>query len=115
MKPQMIPQDMDSFPDAWSRVRSALLGQIGQDAFQNWIDPLVFVGSDHGVVHLAAPTSFIGTWVSRNYGDTIRQLLCKNGVAVSRLEFGVAPLAGLPIAGGAHRPAACHNNPRRGR
>ena len=24
-------------------------------------------------VHLAAPTSFIGTWVSRNYGDAIRQ------------------------------------------
>ena len=40
-----------------------------------------------------APTSFIGTWVSRNYGDTIRHLLCKNGVAVSRLEFGVAPAA----------------------
>ncbi len=97
MNPQMVPQDMDSFPDAWSRVRSALLGQIGQDAFKNWIDPLVFVGSDHGVVHLAAPTSFIGTWVSRNYGDTIRQLLCKSGVAVNRLEFGVAPLAGLPM------------------
>ena len=72
-------------------MRGALLGQLGQDAFQNWIDPLVFVGADQGVVHLAAPTSFIGTWVSRNYGDAIRQLLCKDGLAVSRLEFGVAP------------------------
>ena len=91
MTPQIMPQDLDAAPEAWARVRNALLGQLGQDAFQNWIDPLVFVGCDHGVVHLTAPTSFIGTWVSRNYGDTIRHLLCKNGVAVSRLEFSVAP------------------------
>ena len=38
-------------------------------------------GADHGVVHFAAPTSFIGTWVARNYGDAIRQLLCKDGIA----------------------------------
>ncbi len=91
MKPQAIPRDTDACPEAWTRVRGALLGQLGQDAFQNWIDPLVFVGADHGVGHFSAPTSFIGTWVSRHYGDTIRQLLCKDGVPVSRLEFGVAP------------------------
>ena len=74
MKPQMLPRDLDASPDTWERVRDALRGQLGQDAFQNWIEPLVFVGCDHGVVHLDAPTSFIGTWVSRNYGDAIRQL-----------------------------------------
>ncbi len=93
MKPQTMPYEIDASAETWSRVRSTLLGQIGQDAFQNWIDPLVFMGADHGVVRLAAPTSFIGTWVSRNYGDTIRQLLCKDGIPVSRLEFGVAPAA----------------------
>ncbi len=86
-----MTQDMDSSGEAWGRVRGALLGQIGRDAFKNWIDPLVFVGSDQGVVHLDAPTSFIGTWVSRTYGDAIRQLLCKDGIPVSRIEFGVAP------------------------
>ena len=52
MNPQIMPQDLDAAPEAWARVRGALLGQLGQDAFQNWIDPLVFVGCDHGVVHL---------------------------------------------------------------
>ena len=100
MKPQTMTLDLDASPEAWARVRGALRGQLGQDAFQNWIDPLVFVGADHGVVQLHAPTSFIGTWVSRNYGDAIRQLLCKDGVAVSRLEFGVA----APARAGAARP-----------
>ena len=44
MKPQMLPQDLDASPDVWDRVRDALRDQLGQDAFQNWIDPLVFVG-----------------------------------------------------------------------
>jgi len=91
--------------EAWARVRSALRNQIGTDAFQNWIDPLVYVGSDHGVVHLAAPTSFFGNWVLRNYGDTIRALMCKDGMPVSRVEFGVAPAyAAAPVP--APRPVA---------
>jgi chromosomal replication initiator protein len=86
----MMTQDLDASAEAWTRVRGALRTQLGGDAFQTWIDPLVFVGADHGVVPLTAPTSFIGTWVLRNYGDAIRQLLCQDGIAVSRLEFGVA-------------------------
>ena len=90
MKPQPKISDMATPDEVWMRVRGALRAQLGGDAFQNWIDPLVFVGAEQGVLHLEAPTSFIGTWVQRNYGDTIRTLLCKDGVAVTRLEFGVS-------------------------
>jgi chromosomal replication initiator protein len=90
MKPQAMTPQFES-PEAWSRVRGELRSQLGKDAFQNWIDPLVFLRADHGVVQLAAPTSFIGNWVSRNYGDAIRQLLVKDGMPVNRLEFCVAP------------------------
>ena len=90
MKPQaMTKSDMDLTDEAWTRVRSTLRTQLGTDAFKNWIDPLVYVGSDQGVAHLAAPTSFFGNWVSRNYGDAIRKVMCKDGMAVHRLEFGV--------------------------
>jgi chromosomal replication initiator protein len=109
MKPQTLPQDLDPPPPAWERVRGALRGQLGQDAFQNWIDPIVFLGCDEGVGRLSAPTMFIGTWVSRNYGDAIRQLLCKNGVSVSRLEFGVAaacPAPGPAVSGAPIRVVA---------
>ena len=98
MKPQHMTVETEN-SDAWTRVRGALRSQIGKDNFQNWIDPLVFVRAEQGVVQLAAPTSFIGTWVARNYGDSIRQLLCKDGLPVSRLEFCVAPAATLPAAG----------------
>jgi chromosomal replication initiator protein len=101
MKPQAMTQDMDTPSEAWDRVRGALVGQIGKDAYQNWIDPLVFLGANQGVGQFAAPTSFIGTWVARNYGDAIRRLLAKDGVPVNRLEFAVAPTAAIPV-----RPSA---------
>jgi chromosomal replication initiator protein len=89
MKPQVMTSEIDASLEAWARVRDALRSQLGPDAFQNWIEPLAFQGADHGVGHFTAPTSFIGTWVLRNYGDAIRMLLCKDGIPASRLEFGV--------------------------
>ena len=107
MRLQAMSDQTPTSGETWARVRSALRNQLGTDAFQNWIDPLVYVGSDQGVVHLAAPTSFFGNWVLRNYGDAIRALMCKDGMPVSRLEFAVAPSnAAAPAPAPAPRPAA---------
>ena len=89
----MTPETMNHVPHAteasWTRVRGELRRSLGNDAFKNWIDPLVFRGAGEGVVAFEVPTSFIGTWVERNYGDTIRHLFERDGVSVGRLEFGV--------------------------
>lgn len=87
MKPDLIPRASSTTDDAWQRARSELRSRLGKDAYQNWIDPLVCTGADQGIVQFAVPTSFIGTWVSRNYGEAICKLLIEGGVAVSRLEF----------------------------
>jgi chromosomal replication initiator protein len=105
LRPAVAPAGDQGAGDVWVRVRAALQGQIGKDACRNWIDPLVYLGSDLGVGRFAAPTSFIGTWVSRNYGETIRQLLMQDGQAVSRLEFAVASAPGRAPAA-PPRPAA---------
>jgi chromosomal replication initiator protein len=90
MTPDLMKDDPQATAAAWGRVRTELRRSLGKDAFQNWIDPLVFRGAGPGVVEFEAPTSFIGTWVERNYGDTIRRLFARDGVSVGRLEFGVA-------------------------
>ncbi len=109
MKPQLMAKHMDRPGESWDRVRGALRRRLGRDAFHNWIDPLVCLGSDQGVVLFTAPTSFIGTWVARNYGDAIRQLLIEDGIAVGRLDFAVAPAPPCPRAspreGGEAEPA----------
>ncbi len=98
MTPHPRPQPETADPaEAWSRVRDGLLTHIGQDACKNWIEPLAFVGVAGGVGRFTAPTSFIGTWVTRNYGDAIRALFGREGVAVSRLEFAVTEPAAPAI------------------
>ncbi len=109
VKPAMgsdaVTDRMQDCGAAWSSARGELRSQIGKDAFQNWIDPLSLIGAEKGVVRIAAPTSFIGAWVSRNYGESIRQLLAKGGLAVSRLEFSVAGAGAQAKAPEPARPA----------
>ncbi len=89
MTPETMNHDPHATEASWTRVRGELRRSLGNDAFKNWIDPLVFRGAGEGVVAFEVPTSFIGTWVERNYGDTIRHLFERDGVSVGRLEFGV--------------------------
>ncbi|MBA3323997.1 MAG: chromosomal replication initiator protein DnaA [Rhodobacteraceae bacterium] len=108
MKPAALPIGEVSPEDVWTRLRPALQAQIGKDACRNWIDHLVYLGAERGVARFSAPTGFIGTWVSRNFGEPIRQLLLLEGQTVSRLEFVVVEAAGacpLPT-GPAPRAAA---------
>jgi len=105
-----MARDLDAPAEVWSRIRSDLRSQIGNNACQNWIDPLIFLGADGGVGQFAAPTTFVGNWVARNYGDMIRNMLAKDGFAVSRLEFGVSNECGPPpaVAMPADTPAAAN-------
>jgi chromosomal replication initiator protein len=100
--PRMASDTSDSAL-VWDRVRGALRDQIGRDAFHNWIEPLVYLGNEDGIGRFSAPTSFMGTWVKRTYGSTIRQMLMQDGVPVSRLEFGVceATVPSAPANGAA--------------
>jgi chromosomal replication initiator protein len=95
-------RDMESPSDAWLRLRGALQAEVGKDAYQNWIDPLVFLGPDQGVGHFVAPTSFVGTWVSRHYGDAICRLLLNDGMPVSRLAFTVHSAGPAVAASASH-------------
>ncbi len=79
--------------DTWGRVRNDLLQAIGKDAFKNWIEPLDFVETLNGVARFSVPTSFFGTWVSRNYGDQILRGMSAGNASVERLDFAVATRA----------------------
>ncbi len=76
--------------NSWGRIRTELHSSIGGDAFKNWIDPLVFEGIEAHVARFTVPTSFMGNWVSRNYGDAILHLFSVEETRVERLEFNAA-------------------------
>ncbi|OUS07776.1 chromosomal replication initiation protein DnaA [Rhodobacterales bacterium 52_120_T64] len=73
--------------ECWGRIRSELLSSLGKDAFTNWIDPLELLEAGGSVAQFSVPTSFIGNWVSRNYGESILGMLQAEGLKVDRLNF----------------------------
>ena len=75
--------------ESWGRVRDELQKTVGKNNFANWIEPLEFNGLRNGVATFHAPTSFIGNWVSRNFGDQILHQMNEVGESVSRVEFSV--------------------------
>ncbi len=75
--------------DTWGRIRKELLNSVGRNNYKNWIEPLEFSGLRNGVATFLVPTSFMGKWVSRNFGDQILHQLSKAGEEVSRVEFSV--------------------------
>lgn len=75
--------------DTWGRIREELLNSVGRNNYKNWIEPLEFSDLRNGVATFLVPTSFMGNWVSRNFGDQILHQLAKAGQDVSRVEFSV--------------------------
>lgn len=77
--------------ETWGQVRGALLESVGKNNFSAWIDPIAFDRLEDRTVWFHVPTNFIGTWVSKNFGDLILRHLISAGVVADRVEFNVDP------------------------
>ncbi len=83
--------------DTWGRVRDELKKEVGKNNYLTWIEPLKLADCDNGVARFEVPTSFVGTWVKRNFGDRIVHHLSAAGARVDRIEFDVsAPIPAAP-------------------
>ena len=75
--------------EVWGRVCESLKGSVGNNNYVTWIKPLQFAGFDAGIATFHVPTTFMGNWVSRNFGDQIQQLLMAEGLSATRVMFKV--------------------------
>jgi len=75
--------------EIWPSIKLALRKTVGEAAFTNWINPLELTSVDASNANFSTPTKFIGDWVDRNYGDSIKFEFAKHGFDVDRLVFSV--------------------------
>ena len=66
--------------EIWPIIKLALRKTVGEAAFTNWINPLELRSLDKSKASFVAPTKFIGDWVDRNYGDSIKFEFAKQGL-----------------------------------
>ncbi|MXW85329.1 MAG: chromosomal replication initiator protein DnaA [Boseongicola sp. SB0673_bin_14] len=74
---------------SWDEIRQNLISAVGKSNYTNWIEPLEFARIEGGVAKFHVPTTFMGNWVLRNFGDHILRELTESGNKVTRVEFAV--------------------------
>lgn len=102
--------------ELWGQIREELQTSVGRNNYVNWIEPLEFSDLNDGVATFLVPTHFMGTWVSRNFGEQIHGVLLKAGHKVNRIAFHVPaerPAKPRPVAIEA-QPETAGETPRNG-
>jgi chromosomal replication initiator protein len=87
-------------------VSAGIAQAIGADAHRAWIAPLDFQSAEDGIAHFKVPSGFFGTWVERNYGETIVALFHGEGCPVERLRFDIGAARGAALRNGHNGAAA---------
>ncbi len=104
--------------EQWGQLQKDLLATVGQNSFSNWIEPLKFARIENGVATFHVPTSFMGNYVSQNFGELILHKLKAVVDNVRRVHFQVSAnlsARAAPQARGAEpavsaKPAAAIND-----
>ncbi|MCC7320152.1 MAG: chromosomal replication initiator protein DnaA [Rubellimicrobium sp.] len=73
--------------ELWGTVRDELRASVGANNWRHWIEPIGFQSVEDQVLNLRAPTHFIGTYVTQNYGEQILYRMTRAGRPVQRLSF----------------------------
>ena len=76
--------------DLWGQIQEELQETIGKNNFTNWISPLKFSEVVDGVATFKVPTTFLGNYVSQNFGDIILFKLNSVDKSVTRISFKVS-------------------------
>ena len=75
--------------DFWGKIQEELQETIGKNNFTNWISPLEFSEVTDGVATFNVPTTFLGNYVSQNFGDIILFKLNNLDKGITRVAFQV--------------------------
>ncbi|MGH1453148.1 MAG: chromosomal replication initiator protein DnaA [Paracoccaceae bacterium] len=84
--------------EQWGQLQNDLLATVGQNNFTNWIEPLKFSRVENGVATFHVPTSFMGNYVSQNFGELILHKLKPVMDNVRRVHFQVSANLGARAA-----------------
>ncbi len=75
--------------DQWTRVRSQLKAQLGEDVYNSWFARVELEEAGPGQIHLTVPTRFLKSWISSHYGERLLELWRAERKSVARIDITV--------------------------
>ena len=76
--------------EQWGQLKEELLKSVGRNNYKNWIEPLELARVDEGVATFNVPTTFLGNYVSQNFGDLILFHVNSLSPEIRRIHFKAA-------------------------
>ncbi len=95
--------------EQWGKLKEKLRETVGAHNYTSWIEPLELSEVSDAVATFDVPTTFLGNYVSQNFGDKILYMVSTVAPAVKRVEFRVPSVKGADTsAKPTKRPAAAN-------
>jgi chromosomal replication initiator protein len=82
----------------WMKVRDALRGSVGEDAFQRWFGASVWVGEEDGIGTITVPGEIHQVWIETNYLPELTVAVNRVFDAVREVNVVVTESASQPVA-----------------
>jgi chromosomal replication initiator protein len=73
--------------EQWSRVKTRLRTELGEDVFTSWFARVEFEEADKGTVYLSVPTRFLKSWIQSHYAERLLALWTDEQKGVVRVEI----------------------------
>ena len=99
--------------DRWSRVKSRLRSNVGEDVYTSWFARMDLEGVQEESVRLSVPTRFLKSWIQAHYAERVLTCWQAEMPEVHRIDLSVrsavrcaVPAKETPVALEARRPEA---------
>ena len=75
--------------ESWSRVRSRLRAELGEDVYTSWFARMDLEAIDEATVRLSVPTRFLKSWIQGHYAERVLACWQAEEAKIGRVELTV--------------------------
>ena len=76
-------------PNIWEHITETVKLEFGAITYRNWLGHLKFKSCNDDILHLDAPTKFIGEWIETNYQSALVTLFSRSGLNIKDIVINV--------------------------
>src|SRR3954462_8975021 len=84
MNPQLAPTELEQ----WTRVKTRLRAEVGEDVFSSWFARMELEGIEDDTVRMTVPTRFLRSWIQSHYAEKV--LTCWQAEEAKRIRIDLA-------------------------
>jgi chromosomal replication initiator protein len=79
----------DENQGGWTRVRSRLRAEVGDDVYSSWFARMDLEAIEEGTVRLSVPTRFLKSWIQNHYAERVLACWQAEDTNIGRIELTV--------------------------